>query len=173
MINGKICIIQHAHPVSCKTLYLKPYQEIPMDNNITKQVKEILSTTQTIAVVGLSPKENRPSNMVARYLKEHNFTIIPVNPAQQEILGETCYPTLSAIPKSVDLVNIFRRSDDIPPVVKEAIAIGAKAVWMQEGIVNEEAAQEAHAAGLKVIMDRCLKVDHAVLAQGNILTLRL
>jgi len=144
-----------------------------MDNNITKQVKEILSTTQTIAVVGLSPKENRPSNMVARYLKEHNFTIIPVNPAQQEILGETCYPTLSAIPKSVDLVNIFRRSDDIPPVVKEAIAIGAKAVWMQEGIVNEEAAQEAHAAGLKVIMDRCLKVDHAVLAQGNILTLRL
>lgn len=110
--------------------------------------------------------------MVARYLQENGFSIIPVNPGHREILGETCYPNLTAIPHPVDLVNIFRRSQDIPPIIDEAIAKGAKGVWMQEGIVNEEAAIRARAAGLMVVMDRCLKVDHAALNQGGIMTLR-
>ena len=124
------------------------------------EINEIIASAKTIAVVGLSPKENRPSNMVARYLLEAGFTVIPVNPAQTEILGQTCYPNLAAIPEPIDIVNLFRRSEDVPPFVDDAITIGAKAVWMQQGIVNEEAAAKARAAGLKVVMDRCLKVDH-------------
>ncbi len=128
------------------------------------EIKEILAQTKTIAVVGLSPKANRPSHDVARYLKEAGFTIIPVNPGQSEILGEKCYPSLTDIPQPVDVVDIFRRPEEVGPVVDQAVAIGAKVVWMQQGIVNEEAAAVARAAGLKVIMDRCLKVDHANLA---------
>ncbi len=128
------------------------------------EIKEILAQTKTIAVVGLSPKENRPSNDVARYLQKAGYTIIPVNPGQSEVLGEECYPSLLEIPEKIDMVNIFRRPEDVGPVVDQAIKIGAKVVWMQEGIVNEEAAANARAAGLTVIMDRCLKVDHANLA---------
>lgn len=128
------------------------------------EIKEILAQTQTIAVVGLSPKENRPSNDVARYLQKAGYTIIPVNPGQSEILGEKCYQSLLEIPEEIDIVDIFRRPEDVGPVVDQAIKIGAKVVWMQEGIVNEEAAAIARAAGLTVIMDRCLKVDHANLA---------
>ena len=127
------------------------------------EIKEILAQTKTIAVVGLSPKENRPSNDVARYLQEVGYTIIPVNPGQSEVLGEKCYPSLLEVPGKIDVVNIFRRPEDVGPVVDQAIKIGAKVVWMQEGIVNEEAAANARAAGLIVIMDRCLKVDHAEL----------
>ena len=123
-------------------------------------IKKILGECRTIAVVGLSPKKSRPSNMVARYLIEAGFTVIPVNPGQDEILGRTCYPSLTAIPEPVDLVDIFRKSSDVPPVVEEAIRIKAKAVWLQEGIVNEEAAQKAREAGLDVVMDRCIKIDH-------------
>lgn len=123
-------------------------------------LRDILENTRTIAVVGLSPKESRPSNDVARYLVEAGFTVIPVNPGQKEILGRTCYPSLLEVPQPVDLVNIFRRSEEVGPVVDDAIAIGAKAIWMQEGIVNEEAAARAEAAGIRVIMDRCLKIDH-------------
>lgn len=125
------------------------------------EIKEILAQSKTIAVVGLSAKENRPSNMVARYLMAAGYTIIPVNPGQSEILGEKCYPSLLDIPSAVDVVDIFRRPEDVGPVVADAVQIGAKVVWMQEGIVNDEAAAVARAAGLKVIMDRCLKVDHA------------
>ncbi|MDH4320191.1 MAG: CoA-binding protein [Desulfobulbaceae bacterium] len=125
------------------------------------EITALLQGVQTIAVVGLSPKENRPSNDVARYLIAAGFTVIPVNPGQTEILGAKCYPSLTEIPVPVDLVNIFRRSEDVGPVVDEAIAIHAKAVWMQQGIANETAAAKAKAAGLKVIMDRCIKVDHA------------
>ncbi len=128
------------------------------------EIKEILAQTQTIAVVGLSPKENRPSNDVARYLQKAGYTIIPVNPGQSEILGEKCYQSLLEIPEEIDIVDIFRRPEDVGPVVDQAIKIGAKVVWMQEGIVNEEAAANARAEGLTVIMDRCLKVDHANLA---------
>ena len=123
-------------------------------------IKKLLATARTIAVVGLSPKESRPSNMVARYLIEAGHTIIPVNPGQEEILGLNCYPDLGSIPVPVDIVDIFRRSEDVPPIVAESIAIGAKAVWMQEGVIHAEAARTARAAGLLVVMDRCIKTVH-------------
>ncbi len=123
-------------------------------------IKKILAECNKIAVVGLSPKAGRPSNQVALYMQQVGFDIIPVNPGQNEILGEVCYPDLLSIPERVDVVDIFRRSDHVEPVVRDAIAIGAKVVWMQQGIVNEDAARLAEEAGLTVIMDRCLKVDH-------------
>ena len=123
-------------------------------------IGRVLELTRTIAVVGLSPKKQRPSNRVARYLVAAGLTVIPVNPGQDRILGMACYPSLARIPGSVDLVDIFRASDRVLPVVQEAIDIGARAVWMQEGIVNEEAADLAHRHGLQVIMDRCLMTDY-------------
>jgi hypothetical protein len=123
-------------------------------------VKEVLHTAKTIAVVGFSPKENRPSNMVGCYLMQAGFRVIPVNPGHSEICGVTCYPDLVSIPERVDVVDIFRRPEDVLPVVAEAIAIGAKVIWMQQGIINREAAALAEKAGLVVIMDRCIKVDH-------------
>ncbi|BCL62296.1 CoA-binding protein [Desulfomarina profundi] len=127
------------------------------------EIERVLKKVHSIAVVGLSPKENRPSNMVARYLIDKGYAIYPVNPGQTEILGRKCYPDLEAIPDHIDLVDIFRRSEDIPPVVEQAIKIGAEAVWMQQGIVNEEAAALAREKGLFVVMDRCIKVDHSSL----------
>jgi predicted CoA-binding protein len=124
------------------------------------EIKAIIDGARVIAIVGLSQKENRPSHMVGRYLQEAGFTIIPVNPGQTEILGETCYHSLRDIPIQVDVVDIFRRSEDVGPIVDDAIAIRAKVVWMQQGVVNEEAAAKAKQAGLKVVMDRCLKIDH-------------
>jgi uncharacterized protein len=123
-------------------------------------VKGVLRTLGTIAVVGFSPKTNRPSNMVGCYLMQAGFRVIPVNPGHDNICGLACYPDLISIPEPVDVVDIFRRSQDVLPVVKEAIAIKARVVWMQQGIVNHEAALLAEQAGLIVIMDRCLKVDH-------------
>jgi len=123
-------------------------------------IRTLLTTAKTIAMVGLSPKESRPSNMVGRYLIEAGYTVIPVNPGQEKILGLDCYPDLSAIPDPVDIVDIFRRSEDVPPIVAEAIAIGAKAIWMQEGVIHAEAARAAKAAGLVVVMDRCIKTVH-------------
>ena len=123
-------------------------------------IRRILLYSQTIAIVGLSPKPHRPSNQVARYLMEAGYRIIPVNPGQDTILGLPCYPNLLAIPAQVDLVDIFRRQEEVLPIVEEAIAIGARFVWMQEGIVNDEAAAKARAAGLEVVMDRCTKIDH-------------
>lgn len=128
--------------------------------HVLAHVKEVVRTARTIAVVGFSPKENRPSNMVGCYLIQAGFHVIPVNPGQSEICGLKCYPDLASIPEAVDVVDIFRRSEDVLPVVEEAIAIGAKVIWMQQGIVNHEAAALAERAGLIVIMDRCLKVDH-------------
>jgi predicted CoA-binding protein len=126
---------------------------------VTK-IRRILEDSKTIAVVGLSPKPQRPSHLVARYLLAAGYTIIPVNPGQDIILGLPCYPNLRAIPMPVDLVDIFRRPEAVLPVVEEAIAIGSRFIWMQEGIVNDEAAAKAEAAGLEVIMDRCTMVDH-------------
>ena len=105
--------------------------------------EDILSVSKTIAIVGLSPKTNRSSHEVAEYLQQQGYTIIPVNPKVTEILGEKSYPDITSIPMKVDLVDVFRRSEDIPPIVEEAIIIGAKAVWMQEGIISEEAAARA------------------------------
>lgn len=127
---------------------------------VSLEIADILKNSKTIAVVGLSPKENRPSNQVARYLIDAGYTVIPVNPGQDEILGQRCYPNLAAIPVKVDVVDIFRKPEDIPPVIKEAIAMKAETVWMQSGISNEQAASMAHDAGLKVVMDRCIKIDH-------------
>jgi predicted CoA-binding protein len=115
---------------------------------------------KTIAVVGISDNPERPSNFVAKFLEEHGYSIIPVNPNLTEWDGKKCYPDLLSIPAKVDVVDIFRRPEAIPPIVDEAIAIKAKAVWMQEGIVNEEAAVKAHEAGLEVVMDRCMKKEY-------------
>lgn len=123
-------------------------------------IEEKILENKVIAVVGLSPKPDRPSYVVADYMKAQGYRIIPVNPMATEILGETCYPDLSSIPEPVDTVDIFRRSEDTPEIVKEAIKIGAKAVWLQEGVINEEAAALAEQAGLMVIMDKCILKEH-------------
>jgi uncharacterized protein len=126
-----------------------------------KQIQRILKESDSIALVGLSPKENRPSNIVGRYLIEAGFDVIPINPGHSEILGRRCYPSLSALTGHVDIVDIFRKSEDVLPIVEDAIAIGAKVIWMQLGIVNYQAAARAREAGMAVIMDRCIKIDHS------------
>ena len=120
--------------------------------------KEILSSSRVVAAVGLSPMPR--SFRVASYLMKNGYKIIPVNPQAEKMLGKTCYPDLGSIPEPVDVVDIFRRSEDVLSIVEEAIQIGAKAVWMQEGVVNEEAAARARFAGLQVVMDRCMKKEH-------------
>lgn len=125
-----------------------------------KDIKRILKEYKTIAVVGLSPKEDRSSHNVAKYLKSQGYRIIPVNPNANEVLGEKCYPDLKSIPEKVDIVDIFRRSEGVPPIIDDAIAIGARVVWMQEGIINQEAAERARKAGLEVVMDRCMLKEH-------------
>ncbi len=131
----------------------------------------ILNHCRTIAVVGLSPKPHRASFDVARYMQANGYRIIPVNPNAAEVLGEKAYSTLleAAKHEKIDLVNCFRNSEDIPPVVDEAIAIGAKAVWMQLGIANAPAAAKAEAAGLLVVQDHCIKIDHRVLHSRGLL----
>jgi predicted CoA-binding protein len=128
----------------------------------SEEIKNILSTYKTVAVVGISPKEDRPSHIVASYLKSKGYRIIPIRPDGDILLGEKIYPSLQEIPREieVDIVDIFRKSEDVLPVVKEAIQRRAKVVWMQEGIVNSEAAAKAELAGLKVVMDRCIKKEH-------------
>jgi predicted CoA-binding protein len=122
--------------------------------------KEIFDSCSTVAIVGLSVNEERPSNHVGNYLKEKGYKIIPVNPYATEILGEKCFPDLKSIPEKVDIVDIFRRSDSVIPLVDEAIQIGARVVWMQEGVVNAEAAAKAEKAGLRVVMDKCMLKEH-------------
>ena len=124
--------------------------------------RSLLSSARNIAVVGLSPREERPSNMVARYLIAVGYRVYPVNPGQSSILGLPCYGRLQDIPDTIDIVNIFRRSENVYPVVEAAVAIRAKAVWMQQGIINLEAADLAEKNGMTVIMDRCIKVEHAI-----------
>ncbi len=126
-----------------------------------REIRQLLETSKTIAVVGLSDKPDRDSYRVAEYLQRQGYRIIPVNPTVDAVLGEKSYASVSDIPASVDIVDIFRRSDAVEPVVEDAIAAGARAVWMQLGIENEEAAQAAEAAGLQVVMDRCIKIEHA------------
>ncbi len=134
-----------------------------------EELSKILKTSHTVAVVGLSSKPNRPGYTIPAYLQEQGYRIIPVNPALTEVLGEKAYTSLLDIPESVDIVQVFRRSEDVPPVVVDAIAIGAKVVWMQAGIVNEQAAAQARAAGLQVVMDTCMGATHRALrAQGEI-----
>jgi uncharacterized protein len=129
-------------------------------------VSELLKTSRTIAVVGLSGRRFRPSYGVAEYMLRNGYRIIPVNPLVAAVLGEKCYPDLDSIPERVDIVDIFRRSEFVPDIVESAIRIGARAVWMQEGVVHEEAAAKAAAAGLAVFMDRCILKDHRRIAFG-------
>jgi predicted CoA-binding protein len=126
-------------------------------------ISSILENCRTVAVVGLSPKPDRDSFRVSRYMQAHGWRIVPVNPNAVEVLGEKAYATLSdaAAHARIDLVNVFRNSDDVPPVVDEAIAIGAQAVWLQVGISHQAACAKAHAAGLQVVQDKCLMVEHA------------
>ena len=127
-----------------------------------EKLKDTLRNLKTVAVIGISPKEDRPSYIVASYLKSKGYRIIPVRPDGEEILGEKVYHHLSEIPKEigVDVIDIFRRSEEIPPIVEEAIQRGAKVVWMQEGVIHKEAGEKAVKAGLKVVMDRCMKKEH-------------
>lgn len=128
---------------------------------LDRELKSILERAKTIAVVGISHKEERDSNKVAKYLKDHGYVMIPVNPKYREVMGEKCHPDLKSVPTHIDVVDIFRNIEAIPAIVDEAIAAGADSVWMQLGLVHEEAAEKARAAGLAVVMDKCIKVEHA------------
>jgi len=129
-------------------------------------LRRVLRDNRVVAVVGLSARWYRPSYFAAKYLQEKGYRVIPVNPNHTEILGERCYPDLSSIPEKVDVVDIFQRPESVPPFVEQAIRIGARVVWMQLGVVNEAAARHARAAGLEVVMDRCMKIEHARLFGG-------
>ena len=127
---------------------------------VNETMKEILATARTIASVGLSSNPQKESYEVGEYLQRAGYRVIPVNPTATEILGQKSYASLSDVPEKIDVVQIFRKPEDVPPVVEEAIRVGAKAVWMQEDIVNEEAAARAREAGLQVVMDACMKKAH-------------
>ena len=129
-------------------------------------LRRILAQTHTIAVVGLSANWYRPSNFAAKYMQDKGYRVIPVNPTYTEVLGQRCYPNLTAIGGPVDVVDCFRKSEDIVPIAREAVAIGAKVLWMQLGVRNEEAARIALDAGLDVVMDRCVKIEHARILGG-------
>ena len=124
------------------------------------KIRRILRTARTLAIVGLSAQWHRPSYFAAKYLQEHGYRVIPVNPGYEEILGEKCYPTLRDIPEKVDIVDCFRKSAEIPAIADDAIAIGAKVLWMQLGVENGEARRKAEAAGLEVVENRCVKIEH-------------
>jgi len=124
-------------------------------------IQEILHTARTIAIVGLSPNVLRASHFVGFYTQRHGYRVVPVNPREKIILGETSYPSLTAIPFKVDVVDVFREPDAVPGIAREAVAIGAKALWLQFGVISPEGAAIAEQGGLEVVMDRCLKVEHA------------
>lgn len=134
-----------------------------IENPSREEIKEILQNTKTIAVVGLSDNPERTSYMVAAAMQAKGYRIIPVNPNARIILGQTCYAALSDVPEPIDIVNVFRRSEHCPPVAEEAVKVKAKVLWLQQGIVSEEAARIAAEGGLKVIMDRCIKVEDSIL----------
>ena len=129
-------------------------------------LRRILRENRVIAVVGLSANWYRPSYFAAKYMMEHGYTVIPVNPAYAEVLGQKCYPNLRDLPSKVDIVDCFRKTAEIVPIAEDAIAIGAKVLWQQIGVMNEEAARKAEAAGLDAVMDRCVKIEHARLFGG-------
>lgn len=136
-----------------------------MADDIT-ELRRILKTCRTIAVVGLSAEWHRPSFFAAKYMQEHGYRIVPVNPRYTEILGERCYPSLEAIAQPVDMVDVFRRIDDVLPIARQAVAIGARCLWQQIGVTNLEADALVRAAGMDSVMDRCVKIEHARLFGG-------
>lgn len=129
-------------------------------------LRRILRENKVIAVVGLSAQWHRPSHFAAKYMMEHGYRVIPVNPQYREVLGQKCYASLREIPEKVDLVDVFRKAADVMPVAEEAIAIGARVLWQQLGVKNEAAAARARAAGLETVMDRCVKIEHGRLFGG-------
>jgi predicted CoA-binding protein len=124
-------------------------------------IQRVLHTARTVAIVGLSRNELRASYFVGYYLKRHGYRVVPVNPRETEILGETCYPSLRDVPGHVDVVDVFRAPDALPDIARDAVAIGADALWCQFGVINEEGARIAEEGGLTVVVDRCLKIEHA------------
>ena len=139
--------------------------------NDDQMMKDILTSARTIASVGLSANQEKESYWIVSYLKEQGYRIIPVNPTASKILGEKVYPDLESVPEPIDVVQVFRRVEDVPPVVDAAIKVGAKVVWMQEGIVNEAAAQKARQAGLQVVMDACMRMTHRRLIGPRLMSL--
>ncbi len=140
--------------------------ELPDGNPPSTEIQKILAQCRTIAVVGLSPKESRDSNRVARYLMEQGYEVVPVNPGQREILGKRCYRSLADIPFQVDMVDLFLNPTRVAPVVDQAIDRGVLVIWMQLGIVHNAAAQKAREAGVQVVMNRCIMQEHKKKAQG-------
>ena len=130
------------------------------------EITAILRQAKTVAVVGISDNEARDSHKVAKYLKEHGYRMIPVNPKCREVLGETCYPGLTDVPEHIDVVDIFRNLEAIPGIVDEAIAVKADVVWMQLGLSHAEAAEKARTAGLQVVMDHCIKIEHSKICKS-------
>ena len=130
------------------------------------EVKHLLQTAKTIAVVGLSPKPNRPSNGVSRGLQHFGYKVVPVNPGQSEVLGEKCYPDLLSVPDGIDLVDVFRAPEHVDAVVDQCLARRFPALWLQEGVVNEPAAERARAAGMLIVMDRCIYKDYLLYLNG-------
>ena len=139
--------------------------EFPAYNPPTAEIREILEQSKVVAMVGLSSRSERDSNQVARYLMDHGFTVVPVNPREEQILGQRCYPDLKSIPSDVDIVDIFRKVEFIPAIVDEAIEKKARVVWMQLGLAHNVSADKAREAGLAVVMSKCIKIEHARLGQ--------
>jgi predicted CoA-binding protein len=129
-------------------------------------LRKVLRNARTLAIVGLSADWFRPSYFVAKYMLDHGYRIIPVNPKYREILGQTCYPDLKSIPEPVDLVDVFRKPADCVPIARDAVAIGARVLWLQIGVINEQARDVAEGAGLTVVMNRCVKIEYARLFGG-------
>lgn len=129
-------------------------------NPAPEEIKRLLETARSVAVVGLSPKPERDSYLVAKYLLEHGYRVIPVNPAVEEVLGQKSYPDLTSLPEPVDIVDVFRRSEFVPPIAEQAVALGAKALWLQLGVRHDQAAALARDKGLLVVQDQCIKVLH-------------
>ena len=141
--------------------------EMPEYNPPSDEIREILQRVKKIAIVGLSPKQERDSNKVAKYLMEQGFEVIPVNPGQKEILGQKCYKSLKDIPFPVDMADLFLNPKRVSPVVDQAIEKEIPVIWMQLGVIHNEAAKRARQAGIKVVMNKCVKVEHQALASAN------
>lgn len=147
-------------PVNFEAVKSGAQPMMPVSSNSDEELRQILESARTVAVVGITDRRERPAYSVPAYLKAHGYRIIPVNPNKSEVLGEKAYPDLSSVPEPIDVVQIFRRSEAVPPIVTEAIQVGAKVIWMQEGIINEEASAVAGAEGLQVVMDKCMRAVH-------------
>lgn len=147
-------------------MFLNPARFDDLDNDMVvrdKDIKELLTKTKTIAVVGASPKPWRDSGEIMLFLARNGYAVYPVNPKYDQVHGLKCYPDLKSIPVKIDMVDIFRNSNEVEPIIDEAIEVGAKSVWMQSGVINETAAQKAEKAGLAVVMDRCIAVEYRTL----------